>query len=244
MILQALNNYYQRLKDDPAIDIPLIGFGRQKIHFCLVIDQEGKVVQVKDIRGRLGKKSVPVELTVPQIGKKRAAGIDPNFTWDNTSYVLGVDNKGKNNRTRECFEYFKKLHHEIGDQIKDEGLEALLKFVDTWKPEQIRELQHCVEMIGMNLVFQLDGDRGYIHDRPVVQKAWSQYNEMEGKDYTATCLVSGKIASIALLHPPIKGVKNAQTSGAGVVSFNLKAFESYGKTQNYNAPVSQTIAFS
>lgn len=244
MILQALNNCYERLKDDPSIDIPLTGFGRQKIHFCLVINQEGEIVQVKDLRDISGKKAVPVEFTVPQIGKKRASGIESNFTWDNTGYVLGADNKGKDGRSLDCFQAFKELHHEIGDQIQDDGIKALVKFLDTWEPEKTRSLPRWDEMAGMNIVFQLDGERRYIHDRPAVQIAWSQYMQREGEDFIATCLVSGEKAPIALLHPPVKGVKDAQTAGAGIISFNLKAFESYGKTQNYNAPVSKVIAFS
>lgn len=244
MILQALDNYYQRLKDDPSTNIPLTGLGRQKIHFCLAINKEGDIVQVKDLREISGKKMVPVELTVPQLGKKRSVGIEPNFTWDNTAYVLGADNKGKDDRAMECFQAFKEMHHAIGDAIQDDKMAALLKFLDKWNPEKARELPHWEEMAGTNVVFQLDGELAYIHDYPAIQIAWAQYLESEGNEFIATCLVSGKKVPIALLHPPVKGVKDAQTSGAGIVSFNLKAFESYGKSQNYNAPVSKVIAFS
>ena len=55
------------------------------------------------------------------------------------------------------------------------------------------------------------------------------------------CLVSGQEAEIVRLHPAIKGVWGAQSSGANIVSFNLRAFESYGKEekQGENAPVSK-----
>jgi len=49
---------------------------------------------------------------------------------------------------------------------------------------------------------------------------------------------------IARLHEPkIKGVGGAQSSGALLVSFNASAYESYGKPQSYNAPVSAMAAF-
>ena len=35
-----------------------------------------------------------------------------------------------------------------------------------------------------------------------------------------------------------------QSSGAALVSFNAPAFESYGKSQSYNAPVGQYAAFA
>ena len=57
------------------------------------------------------------------------------------------------------------------------------------------------------------------------------------------CLVTGERAPIARLHPSIKGVRGAQSSGASIVSFNLDAFTSYGKEQGENAPVSEAAAF-
>ena len=40
-----------------------------------------------------------------------------------------------------------------------------------------------------------------------------------------------------------RGVQGAQSSGAALVSFNAKAFESYGKEQGANAPVSEEASF-
>ena len=42
----------------------------------------------------------------------------------------------------------------------------------------------------------------------------------------------------------IKGIPGAQSSGASLISFNEKAFESYGKTQSYNAPVGKYAEFA
>jgi CRISPR-associated protein Csd1 len=51
---------------------------------------------------------------------------------------------------------------------------------------------------------------------------------------------------IARLHPPIIGVADAHTSGAGIVTFNKDktSFTSYGKEQNLNAPVGMSAAFA
>lgn len=244
MIIQTLNQYYERLKDDPQADIPLYGFGKQKIHFALVLDKNGKLVQVRDIREKPKNKPVPVSLTVPMIGKKRAVDITPNFMWDNTGYVLGLDAKGKEARTLKCFEAFKKLHHDLGDSMQDQGMIALLRFLDSWHPTDAPAMEHWEEMAGANLVFQLDGELMYIHDHPAVQEAWKRYCAEQGSEVVATCLVSGKKAPIARLHPAIKGVQGAQSTGAGIISFNLDAFLSYEKTQNFNAPVGESAAFA
>jgi CRISPR-associated protein Csd1 len=56
--------------------------------------------------------------------------------------------------------------------------------------------------------------------------------------------VTGENAPIAPLHAKIKGVKDAQSTGAAIISFNLDAFRSFGKDQNYNAPVGEQAAFA
>lgn len=60
----------------------------------------------------------------------------------------------------------------------------------------------------------------------------------------STCLITGETAEIERLHPAIKGVWGAQTAGANIISFNLVAFASYGKSQSFNAPVSKEAAFA
>ena len=243
MILQALNKYYERLKYDPQTDIPLFGFGRKPISFALVIDGTGKLIQVRDIREKPKNKSVPVSLTVPQIGKKRSMDITPNFMWDNTGYVLGADAKGIDERIQH-FQAFKKLHHTLGNELSDRGMIAVLHFLDSWNPNHAQNLEHWEEMIGSNLVFQLDDELMYIHDHPEVQQAWIRYCADEGSEVVATCLVSGEVTPIARLHPAIKGVQGAQTTGAGIVSFNQDAFLSHDKKQNFNAPVGESAAFA
>ena len=243
MILQALSAYYDRLKDSSDTDIPLLGFGRQKIHFAVVINRLGELLQIKDIKETLKKKQVPKQLTVPE-GAKRASNIAANFMWDNTSYVLGADNKENNKRVLQCFSEFKELHHIIGNNLDDDGMVAVLSFLDSWNPEDAPNLSHWNEMAGMNLVFQLDGDLQYMHERPKIQRAWLKYYKEKSSDQFATCLVCGKQAPISRLHPKIKGVRGAQTSGAAIISFNLEAFLSYDKKQNFNAPVSEDIAFA
>lgn len=46
------------------------------------------------------------------------------------------------------------------------------------------------------------------------------------------------------VHPLIKGVYGAQSSGAALVSFNAPAFCSYGKEHSRNAPMGKYAAFA
>lgn len=245
MILQALNHHYERLVDNPLTNIPLFGFGRQKIHFALVISNEGNLVQVRDIREKPQNKPVPVSLTVPQIAKKKSVDITPNFMWGNAGYVFGRDAKGKEVRSLKCFEKFKDLHHDIGNSMQDKGMKALLCFLDSWNPEDAPKLDHWAELAaGANLVFQLDGELMYVHDHPDVRQAWTRYSSQKGSKVVSTCLVSGEKEPIARLENAIKNVQGAQSSGAGIVSFNKEAFCSFNKEQNFNAPISERASFA
>jgi len=260
MILHALKGYYDRLFSDQKRkngvskkEIPAFGFSRNPIHFVLIIDTNGKLLDVHDLRepqetktksGKVKKTIDAKELIVPQPVKKAGLKIVPNFVWDNTGYVLGADLKGKPKRTAKQFEAFKKLCHEIGDGLDDEGMQAVLKFLDNWDPSKAQEQKYWSEMSGKNVVFRLDKELQYIHDRPAIKSAWLEYHikQLE-KNNESKCLITGKESHIARLHSSIKGVRGAQPSGASIVSFNLDSFCSYGKEQSYNAPVSNSAAF-
>ena len=245
MIIQALNDYYKRLRKDPESNIPPFGFSREKISFALVISDTGKLIDVKDLREKSGKKIVARQLIVPAPNKK-ANGIDPNFLWGNTGYVLGLDNKEHKdkNRPKKMFEAFKEFQNSLGSRIDDAGMNAILRFLDIWNSDDAIKLKYWKEMAGTNIVFQLDGERKYIHEHIVIKEGWAKYRQENQSNYKGLCLVSGQEKPIARLHPSIKGVKNAQSSGASIISFNLNSFCSYNKEQSYNAPVSEEISFN
>jgi len=243
MILQALKNYYDRLRNDANADLPRFGFSSEKIHFALVIDCDGNLVQVRDLRDVQGKRRTPKSLVVPQ-PVKRTLRIASNFLWDNSSYVLGADAKGKPERAAQAFEAFKCLHHSVGGGSDDEGMLAVLRFIDRWEPASAVALDKWEEIAGANLVFQLDGERGFVHERPALIELWGRTVQETIEDPLGMCLVTGQRSPIKRLHASIKGVKGAQTRGGDIVSFNLPAFCSYGKDQGFNAPVSHKAEFN
>jgi CRISPR-associated protein Csd1 len=54
----------------------------------------------------------------------------------------------------------------------------------------------------------------------------------------------GRTAPIAPLHELIRRVRGAQSTGARLVSFNLPAFASHGKSPGESAPVSRDAQFA
>lgn len=250
MILQTLASYYGRLREDPDRRIAEPGFSSQKIAAAIWLNPDGTLAEqgLVDLRepAAKGKKLVPKSMDVPE-PVKRTVGVAANFLWDNTGYALGADNKGKPERVLRQFEAFKRLAREVaetGGCLDDEGMRAVLAFLDAWDPEQASSLSGWDELVGQNLVFRLLGERRYVHDRPAVRQAWLRHAEAGEDKIEGLCLVSHEHASIARLHPAIKGVRGAQPTGAALVAFNLDAFTSFGKEQNYNAPISERSAFA
>lgn len=235
-ILQALDSYYHRLE---RVAAP--GRSPEKFGWCIVLGRDGTVVDVEDCRDLSGRKPFLRTYMVPA-AVKRTVGIAPNFLWDKSAYVLGRT-AGEGRRTAREHAAFVKLHCARLAGQTDEGLTALRLFLEQWRPEQFDEIGgFSPEMLDANFMFRLDGEQGYLHDRPAARALAEIKAEVED-DAGVFCLISGERGRAARLHPTIKGVEGAQSAGAALVSFNLDAFTSLGKEQGANAPTSEAAAF-
>lgn len=242
MILQALNTYYQRLLARGEEGLSPFGYSLEKISYEILLAPDGRVVDVNDIRDTSGKKPLPHAMNVPQ-PEKRTAGIKSNFLWDKTSYVLGASATSK--RADKEHDAFKVLHQQSLEGTQDAGLKALLAFLAAWHPERFTAAPFKEEMLDANVVFRMDGESTYLHERPASITVRTTLLATQEEDaLSGVCLVTGERLPVARLHPAIKGVNGAQSSGASIVSFNLDSFTSYGKSQGENAPVSEQVAFA
>ncbi len=252
------------------------GWEKRKVSFALVLSDEGDVLEVLPLTQRVqkGKKmaEVPQFLEVP-VGETRASGICPFFLCDNGSYFLGADKKeetersaddgeatgvnpehtdkkGKAKRSAACFAASAKLHQEILADVEDPAAQAVVRFFQRGESGAAMVQTHPAFapyakgiLKGGNIVFRYEGR--YVHEDSKVRAAWEARLEKEEGE-KRRCLVTGTLASFAVKHPAIKGVKGAKTTGALLVSFNANAYESYGHDgqQGGNAPVSKKVAFA
>ena len=248
MILQALTRYYEDLLSRGEIAAP--GWAPAKISFALCLNENGELTQIVPTMDEVskGKKTVfqPQLITLPA-AVKRTVSIAANFLWDNSAYLLGIDQKGKPERSRECFATASKLHHAVLDSVDSPNARAILAFFDTWEPERAAEHPALIRQLddvtaGGNLVFRVDGRK--VEEDAAIREAWQRYRDGGESGVKMQCLVTGKEDEIAAVHPSVKGVRDAQSSGAALVSFNAPAFCSYGREQNYNAPVGKYAAFA
>ena len=251
-MLQALVERYETECKEGRL--PRDGWEYRGVLFALVLSEAGDLLQVMPLAQQTmrGKKqvNVPRRIIVP-MGETRASGICPFFLCDNSSYFLGMDEKGKAKRTAECFAAAKKLHEEVLGGVQSEAARAVLAFFERWQGG--KEMLHTHPALapyaaeisaGANLVFRVA--RTFVHEDPAVCEAWEKYLDASGSKEKRRCLVTGAFAPIAVKHPALKGITGAQATGAMLVSFNANAYESYGHDgqQGGNAPVSKKAAFA
>ena len=249
MILQALTQYYEDLLRLGKINRP--GWSKQKVSYSLLLSEEGELLQLLHLQQEVqrGNKTIlgPQEMWVPS-PVKRSSGIRPNFLCDTSSYLLGVDGKGKADRSIDCFAASKALHLQLLKEVDSPVARAIVRFFEHWDPSQAAShpaLQEDWEELlkGGNLTFSLD--KLFAALDPAIADAWTRHYEDSSADAEPIrCLVTGQTGTLARLHPSIKGVAGAQSSGASLVSFNAPAFCSFEHEQGANAPVSDYAAFA
>lgn len=88
MILQALNEYYQRKTRMPDSDLAPPGFEHKAIPFLVLLSADGEFVGLDDTREGEGKKKVAKSFLVPQ-ATAGTSGITANLLWDNPEYIFG-----------------------------------------------------------------------------------------------------------------------------------------------------------
>jgi CRISPR-associated protein Csd1 len=250
-ILQSLARRYDRLA--LAGEAPVPGFAPSQISFAIVLDREGRYVTTQDDRVGEGKKLRPQTRLAPA-APKRTVSIASGAFWDKTSYVFGRtvadETVSPAKRVKDAERLIKEhaafvaRHEKLLHGTTDAGCAALLAFLRQWSPERYDALDYAKDMLDQNVAFRLEGDSGFIHERPAARAALIAEAGAEDAAPEGMCLVTGDVAPIARLHPSIKGVTGAQSSGASLVSFNLESFSSYGKAQGANAPVSEAAAFA
>lgn len=248
MILHALTQYYQRKAESDGGVAPE-GFENKEIPFIIVIDKQGKFIQLEDTRELKGKKKVGRTFLVPKgLGRSGSKSYEvSNILWDHYGYVLAyAGEKGQEQADRQHASFTSKVN-ELKQALPDDaGVAAVAAFLasaaEKSKAMQAANWVECAKVKGCNLSFRLvDEAVDLVCQSKAVRAYVSQANQAQSDNVPkGICLVTGKPAPIARLHNAVKGV-NAKP--APFTSVNLSAFESYGKEQGFIFPVGEQAMF-
>ena len=252
MLLQSLVKLYEAWADKGEIE--KLGWNPVKISYGISLDEDGNVDEIIHLKTNApkGNKEIPSLISLP-MPVKRSVGVASNFLYDNVTYVFGYDNSNKPDRAKQCFDCFRNVGNKVLENTDDEFSSVIKKFLqkDYSEFENLSDLLtnlNCTENTiddilnkGANLLLMPLGK--FPTDSKAICESWNSYYEHSNAP-KGICLVTGKDDHIAKLHPVIKGIRGAQAAGASLVSFNATAFDSYGKENGYNAPVSEYAAFA
>jgi CRISPR-associated protein Csd1 len=252
MILQALKEYYDRKAADPESDIAPEGFEKKELPFLIVIDAEGRFVNLEDTREQIGRRLVGKIYTVPR-SQPRSGSRSHETTfllWDHFGYLLQhpeTDEKSaKQHRA-----WINKLESLSSELRADEGVSAILKFYGSDGVKVVKSAAKwsvCAALHSCNMTFKLAGDLVPVPCRSAVQEYVKRSAVIGAEDGDADqsrvigrCLVTGEMAPIVRVHGRTPISKDSKS----LVGFQKHSgYDSYGKEQGYNAPVGKPAEFA
>jgi CRISPR-associated protein Csd1 len=242
LILQALNDHYQRLLEEEDSKIAPPGYSSVDISFVIILSETGEFLDMF---------RVEKEELVPEHKKRQGVNPPPYFLCDKILYALGVGNDKKEGKKR--FEQYRDYNLKFLQQVECMEAKAVSNFLSSWSPESwdsnefiMRYQKEFDRLANFNVIYKIDGQVGYVHQHEKIRALWINEQEKQEKEASVVgqCLVTGDYERIARTHDvAIKGT-GGQPAGTALVSFQIESFRSYGKTQSYNAPISNKAAFA
>lgn len=263
MILQALKDYYDRMAKEGKI-APL-GWERKEIPFLVDLDESGRFTHFSDTRESDGKKLRPHTYLVPSLGEAKGSGTKANLFWENGEYFFGIpmdseklDKQEKQYlaKVAERHEAFVKKIQSLANGSESKILNAVLAFLENLDLDEITQNAEWekIQKVPALFLFAVNGipvtDMTEIKD---LVDSCEQKGRPSKKQNI--CLVTGGKDVMAVLETPIVGVRNANTTGAHLISVNNEvtkngnggatpAFASYMKEQGANSPIGQRASFA
>ncbi|MCR5732960.1 MAG: type I-C CRISPR-associated protein Cas8c/Csd1 [Sphaerochaetaceae bacterium] len=227
MILQALYEYAQRKQDELSED----GFENLEIKYLILIDESGSLV---DLISTIENKKGHVFAKVPK--RVERSGIRPKASLlvDNVEYVISSEAK------REAF--ISRIEA-LPDSVRNtKEISAVISFYCDNKVNGLDKITECelwdeCKKSNGYISFKLSGSPVIIPQITSICDYHRSEIERLNEGDDGICLITGNRGTIARLHPatPIAGSKSI----AKLVGFQLHCgYDSYGKNQAYNAPVS------
>ena len=254
MILQALYQYYQQMHAVGA-DIAPPGMEKKAIPFIIELTPEGEVIQVTETMDSENKKGKTFLVSRSATRSGKNAFQVAQVMWDHLGYVLGVSKDGTEKEEQVApmqNESFIKKVDELRELYpKNPHIAAVARFYHDGHALRLIEDETIIKDIqkttGANISFRVRdlGDDRLVASIEDVQSYMNRAAESKDTDNsnTSVCLVTGEKSTIARLHPSVK-LAGAQAT-ASLISFQKSSgFDSYGKEQGFNAPISGHAAES
>ena len=232
MLIQALCEYHDILEKNRKIHSA--EYDKEKIDYLILLNDDGTIKNVQDYEQCL------------EFPKREKSTHIISYLIDyRPAYIFGIEY----NKKSKSFEVNNKKHKAFLDKhinfiedIYTPIVNAFRNFILNWDPEVETENELIKKTNNKKCAFCLASDVTILlnEDEQIKEKFIKEFSQKDTQyDYKAQCAIYGKELPIARLHDNIKGIRDAQKSGANIVSYNNNAFTSYGYEQSYNSNISE-----
>jgi CRISPR-associated protein Csd1 len=242
MLLTRLYEHSFRLQDDTEAQFSPPMYARERVRWYIELDEEGKLqgTGFTPLTGEGKRPELGKFLDIPALPKMRGIALAAKLLADNGQYVLGLAPEGKKaERAEESHRMFVDLVRACAAATAEPAVLAVAKFYEHYGSAEL-ELPAGFDP-SQNITFRVRTDLPI--DLPSVQRWWAEHAATGTESRAGVCSITGQTGSIIERLPqPIKGIPEGQVTGVPLVSMNAEAFESYGLTASYNAPISLDAA--
>ena len=224
-VLSRLAELNERLEAAGLVEAQ--GYAPARIAYILVLGRNGRLVEVEstlhEVQVGKARRLLAREFPMP-VPVTRTGNFAPNLLWDTAEYALGLDKDPAKPDPKTPLRHaaFKKEVAAIAMALpEDEGVRAVHRFLEALDPKAFAATAAgtAIEDRKLNVSFRLEGEMCLVPERPAVRRLLEMRSASQDGAPEGQCLVTGRTGPIARLHPPIKGVAGAQTSGARIVAF-------------------------
>lgn len=255
MILKALYDYYNRSLLENPNSLPVYGWMNTRISFIIVIQNNGNFIRLEDCRDENGKGKIFV---LPY--GIHTNSVTPFLFWDKCMYAIDyskasiplsdIDSKDKEKVKKWEKSYasahekhlaFVSLCRKVYDSTLDEDFKAV---VDFYEKKQLPLLhndilwQQIEKNPEVNISFKLEGATSLIASKSILTDYIEKDTNQKG-----VCLITGNKTDIVRKVTPTP-ILNCKSS-ASLISFQTnQGYDSYWKSQAYNAPISFEAEFA
>ena len=236
MILQALYDYYQRDKDS----VPL-GWMKASLSFIIVIDDNGHFLRIEDCRNEKGKGQIYL---LPK--GEHNNSVTPLMFWDNLMYALDYSDKPSKTTHNKHLSFVKKCR-DVASRYNDKSLQAVVLFYEQNELLKVYNdslWETVIKNPNNNVSFQIQGSTRIIpceDSFKIIVQSECIVDDADGQK--GVCLITGERSKLVKTgtKTPIRGCNPS----AKLVSFQKSSgYDSYGKEQGYNAPISVEADFA
>lgn len=244
MILRALYDYYQRCDG-----LPQLGLEHKQIGFLIVISREGEFLRFED--RRIDKKTAQEFCVKKSVA--RSSGVVANYLYDNSQYVFGyAPSKGDMAKMRKYFDAFKNKVEEVFTAFPDnESITAVHKFYQQQPADIVaamaqdplwNDIEKNLEKKFSSFSFLIDGDTRIVAEQQELMPSANEDNNDADGD-KRRCLITGTQATTVTTTTATM-IAGSQAT-ARLVAFQISSgYDSYGKQQGDNAPISEQAEFA